>query len=140
MNHQRNIKVGAKTVRAYIWDTAGQDKFRSISAAYYRGTLAALLVYDITKRESFEHLSSWLTELRTYADENVVVILVGNKSDMSGFRQVSTDEAFRFAVDNRLSFIETSALENVNVEKAFTDIISGKRPNLFHFELILRGI
>jgi small GTP-binding protein len=93
----RDLDIDSKKVRAYIWDTAGQDKFRSISAAYYRGTLAALLVYDITKYESFKNLNSWLDELRMHAHENVVVMLVGNKCDMKHLRQVEIDEANEYA-------------------------------------------
>lgn len=84
-------------ILACIWDTAGQDKFKSITRSYYHGSVVALLVYDITKYETFENLSHWLEEIRQYADEKIVITLVGNKTDLESERAVSTAEAREFA-------------------------------------------
>ncbi|KIY48290.1 ras-domain-containing protein [Fistulina hepatica ATCC 64428] len=115
----RSINVEGKVLKAQIWDTAGQERYRAITAAYYRGAVGALLVYDISKRGSYENVQRWLKELRDHADSNIVIMLVGNKSDLKHLRAVPTDEAKAFAVENGLSFIETSALDASNVDKAF---------------------
>ncbi|KHN88530.1 Ras-related protein Rab-11A [Toxocara canis] len=103
----RSIQVEGKTVKAQIWDTAGQERYRAITSAYYRGAVGALLVYDIAKHE-----------LRDHADQNIVIMLVGNKSDLRHLRAVPTDEAKAYAEKNQLSFIETSALDSTNIYKS----------------------
>ena len=120
----RSIQVDSKTVKAQIWDTAGQERYRAITSAYYRGAVGALLVYDISKQVTFENVERWLNELRDHADSNIVIMLVGNKSDLRHLRAVSTEEAAQFAEKHNLSFIETSALEATNVEEAFQQILT----------------
>jgi len=119
----RTLQVEGKTVKAQIWDTAGQERYRAITSAYYRGALGALLVYDVTKPTTFENVSRWLKELRDHADSNIVIMLIGNKTDLKHLRAVSTEDAQTFAEKEGLSFIETSALEAINVEKAFQTIL-----------------
>ncbi len=92
-----------------IWDTAGQESFRSITRSYYRGAAGALLVFDITRRETFLHLSAWLEDAREHANPNMTVMLIGNKSDLSAKRAVSTEEGLQFALQHGLIFLETSA-------------------------------
>uniref|UniRef100_A0A8C8HWH8 small monomeric GTPase n=1 Tax=Oncorhynchus tshawytscha TaxID=74940 RepID=A0A8C8HWH8_ONCTS len=113
----RSIQVDGKTIKAQIWDTAGQERYRAITSAYYRGAVGALLVYDIAKHLTYENVERWLKELRDHADNNIVIMLVGNKSDLRHLRAVPTDEACAFAEKNTLSFIETSALDSTNVEE-----------------------
>ncbi|KFY24873.1 hypothetical protein V493_04982 [Pseudogymnoascus sp. VKM F-4281 (FW-2241)] len=138
----RSIQVDAKTIKAQIWDTAGQERYRAITSAYYRGAVGALLVYDISKHQTYENVTRWLKELRDHADSNIVIMLVGNKSDLRHLRAVPTEEAKQFASmgyettvrtrpelthysgDNGLSFIETSALDASNVELAFQNILT----------------
>ncbi|KAK3234455.1 Ras-related protein Rab-11A [Cymbomonas tetramitiformis] len=120
----RSIQVDNKTIKAQIWDTAGQERYRAITSAYYRGAVGALLVYDITKHESYVHVERWLKELRDHADSNIVIMLVGNKSDLRHLRTVNTEEASAFCEKESLSFIETSALESTNVELAFQQILT----------------
>ena len=115
----RSIQVDGKTIKAQIWDTAGQERYRAITSAYYRGAVGALLVYDISKHQTYEKVERWLKELRDHADANIIIMLVGNKSDLRHLRGVQTDEARGFAEANELQFIETSALESTNVELAF---------------------
>ncbi|XP_066062953.1 ras-related protein Rab-11A-like isoform X1 [Chamaea fasciata] len=122
----RSIQVDNKTVKAQIWDTAGQERYRAITSAYYRGAVGALLVYDIAKYLTYENAERWLKELQDHADANIVIMLVGNKSDLRHLRAVPTDEARSFAEKNGLSFLETSALDSTNVETAFHNILSGK--------------
>ncbi|GLD72150.1 SH2 domain-containing protein 7-like protein [Lates japonicus] len=120
----RSIQVDGKTVKAQIWDTAGQERYRAITSAYYRGAVGALLVYDIAKHLTYENVERWLKELRDHADSNIVIMLVGNKSDLRHLRAVPTDEARAFAEKNGLSFLETSALDSTNVETAFQTILT----------------
>ena len=98
-----------------------------ILSRYYRGAVGALLVYDIAKHLTYENVERWLRELRDHADQNIVIMLVGNKSDLRHLRAVPTDEAKAFAEKNNLSFIETSALDSTNVETAFHNILTGKK-------------
>jgi len=120
----RSIKCDGKTVKAQIWDTAGQERYRAITSAYYRGAMGALLVYDITKGNTFETVERWLNELRDHADSNIVIMLVGNKQDLRHLRAVQTDVASGFAEKHNLFFIETSALDSTNVDTAFTKILT----------------
>ncbi|KZT24071.1 GTPase [Neolentinus lepideus HHB14362 ss-1] len=120
----RSINVDGKVVKAQIWDTAGQERYRAITAAYYRGAVGALLVYDISKHATYVDVTRWLKELRDHADNNIVIMLVGNKSDLKHLRAVPTEEAKTFAAENGLSFIETSALDASNVEAAFQTILT----------------
>ena len=146
----RSIQVDAKTIKAQIWDTAGQERYRAITSAYYRGAVGALLVYDISKHQTYENVTRWLKELRDHADSNIVIMLVGNKSDLRHLRAVPTEEAKQFASmkfpccgafvilidrgvgENNLSFIETSALDASNVELAFQNILTGKNSATNH--------
>ena len=119
----RQIEHDGKTIEAQVWDTAGQERYRAITSAYYRGAVGALLVYDISKRLTFENVERWLKELRTHADPSIVVMLVGNKCDLKHLQAVLTDDAKSFAEQNNLAFIETSALDATNVDLAFETIL-----------------
>jgi len=120
----RSIRTEGKTIKAQIWDTAGQERYRAITSAYYRGAVGALLVYDIAKYSTFKNVERWLNELRENADRNIVIMLVGNKSDLRHLREVPTEEAKGFSEKHKLSFIETSALDSTNVELAFQNILT----------------
>ena len=103
-----------------MWDTSGQERFRSVTHSYYRGALGALVVYDICNRVTFESLKSWLTDARTLAGPKISIILCGNKSDLPDEdRQVSLLEGSRFAQENDCMFLETSAVNGANIEEAF---------------------
>lgn len=99
-------------------------RYRAVTSAYYRGAVGAMLVYDTTKRQSFDHIARWLEELRGHADKNIVIMLLGNKSDLRSLRVVPTDDAKEFAQMESLFFMETSALEATNVEAAFNTILT----------------
>lgn len=107
---------------------AGQERYRAITSAYYRGAVGALLVYDISKHVTFENVERWLKELRDHAEPNIVIMLVGNKSDLRNRRAVPTEEAMAFAETNNLAFIETSALDASGVDDAFRQILTGESP------------
>ncbi|XP_062222918.1 ras-related protein Rab-2-A-like [Phragmites australis] len=115
----RMITIDSKPIKLQIWDTAGQESFRSITRSYYRGAAGALLVYDITRRETFNHLASWLEDARQHANANMTVMLIGNKCDLSHRRAVSYEEGEQFAKEHGLVFMEASAKTAQNVEEAF---------------------
>uniref|UniRef100_UPI00358FBD64 ras-related protein Rab-37-like isoform X2 n=1 Tax=Myxine glutinosa TaxID=7769 RepID=UPI00358FBD64 len=116
------VAVDDAKVKLQIWDTAGQERFRSVTHAYYRDAHALLLLYDITNRPSFENIRAWLTEIHEYAQQNVVIMLLGNKGDMTTERVVKKDEGERLAKEYGIPFMETSAKTGLNVELAFTAI------------------
>ncbi|CAM8925421.1 unnamed protein product [Rhodiola kirilowii] len=120
----RTLMIQQKSVKAQIWDTAGQERYRTVTRAYYRGAVGAMLVYDITKRQSFDHIPWWLEELQAHADKNIVIILIGNKCDLESQRAVPTEDAKEFAQKEGLFFLETSVLEATNVETAFTTLLT----------------
>ncbi|THH19732.1 hypothetical protein EW146_g1489 [Bondarzewia mesenterica] len=115
----RTMKLGEKRIKLQLWDTAGQERFRSVTRSYYRGAAGAILVYDITNRQSFLNLSRWLQDARALASPNLVVVLVGNKSDREEDREVEWSEASRWAAENDVHFLETSSLTGDNVEAPF---------------------
>ena len=110
-------------IKAQIWDTAGQDRYRAIASSYYKGAVGALLVYDITKQQSFENVEKWLKELRENGVENMTLMLIGNKTDLAKNRMVKTEDAAVYAEKEQMALIETSALDSSNVQLAFECII-----------------
>ncbi|KAG0498108.1 hypothetical protein HPP92_002438 [Vanilla planifolia] len=119
----QKMELDGKEVKAQIWDTAGQERFKAVTSAYYRGAVGALVVYDISRRQTFDSIGRWLNELHTHSDMNVVTILVGNKTDLKDAREVSTDEGKALAEAHGLFFMETSALDNSNVKAAFETVV-----------------
>ncbi|CAF1370543.1 unnamed protein product [Adineta steineri] len=115
----RCIQIHEKQIKLQIWDTLGIVRYRAINRAYYPGAVGALIVYDITQRETYEHVEAWLQEIRSGSVSDIIILLVGNKSDLSNARKVSSDEAQAFARNNGILFMETSALDSSNVEQAF---------------------
>jgi len=112
-------------IKVQIWDTAGQERFRAITRGYYRGAVGALIVFDITKAMTFRAVDKWLQELNEHADNSdIVIMLIGNKTDLKTSREVATDEARKFAQKNHLLYMETSALDGENVKEAFQQIIN----------------
>ncbi|XP_006628171.1 ras-related protein Rab-39A [Lepisosteus oculatus] len=110
-----------KRIKLQLWDTAGQERFRSITRSYYRNSVGGLLVFDLTNRRSFEHLKDWLDESKMYVQPfEIVFLLVGHKCDAGHQRQVSREEAERFALACGMKYIETSAKDATNVEESFT--------------------
>ncbi|KAJ6575083.1 ras-domain-containing protein [Mycena capillaripes] len=115
----RTVKLGEKRIKLQLWDTAGQERFRSVTRSYYRGAAGALLVYDITNRDSFTNLSRWLADARALASPHLVAVLVGNKADKDDEREVEWAEASRWAAENDVHFLEASSLTGDNVEAPF---------------------
>ncbi|XP_048969886.1 ras-related protein Rab-37 isoform X4 [Canis lupus baileyi] len=105
-----------------IWDTAGQERFRSVTHAYYRDAQALLLLYDITNKSSFDNIRAWLTEIHEYAQRDVVIMLLGNKADVSNERVIRSEDGETLAREYGVPFMETSAKTGMNVELAFLAI------------------
>ncbi|KAL7850807.1 ras-related protein Rab-26-like [Colossoma macropomum] len=116
------LNVDGVKVKLQIWDTAGQERFRSVTHAYYRDAHALLLLYDVTNKASFDNIRAWLSEIHEYAQQDVVLMLLGNKADASHDRSVRREEGERLAKEFGVPFMETSARSGLNVELAFTAI------------------
>mmetsp|Transcript_7715 Transcript_7715/g.8489 ORF Transcript_7715/g.8489 Transcript_7715/m.8489 type:complete len:203 (+) Transcript_7715:80-688(+) len=117
----RTIAIDESKVKLQLWDTAGQERFRTITSSYYRGAQGVIVVFDVTKKDTFHNVVKWLQELERYAAEDVKKLLVGNKTDMPQ-REVTYDEAKELAEKLGLDYVETSAKTSDNVEEAFTKL------------------
>lgn len=130
----RTLEVDGKTIKLQIWDTAGQERFKTITSSYYKGAHGIIVVYDVTDKESFKNIDTWMNEVEKHASDNVSRILVGNKCDLTDSRQVSTDEGKELADSNNIRFMETSAKESSNVEEAFTLMTKEIKSRVVHTE------
>ncbi len=117
--------MGGKRVKLQIWDTAGQERFRAVTRSYYRGAAGAIIVYDISNRDSFSHVQQWLNDAQQLAGEHICMMVVGNKADLQGEREVTFLEASRVAQEAEVLFLETSALTGEGVEDIFMRVARG---------------
>jgi small GTP-binding protein len=113
------LEIDGQSIKLQIWDTAGQEKFRSIAKSYFRHAVGAILVFDITDRRSFDDLTIWLNDVHQLCDPNAAVTLIGNKLDLTNQRAVTTADAQVFAANHQLTYLETSARAGDNVTEAF---------------------
>lgn len=120
----KSLVVNNKLVKASIWDTAGQENYKAITRAYFHGALGAMIIFDITQSSTFESVTRWLNDIRQNAEKDVIIMLVGNKTDLVDLRSVTEQEAIGFAKVNQLLYIETSALNSSNVSEAFQKIVT----------------
>ncbi|NXC67668.1 RAB17 protein, partial [Anhinga anhinga] len=119
----QTLNLGVATVKLEIWDTAGQEKYHSVCHLYYRGAHAALLIYDITNKETLKRAKMWLRDLeKEFLPDEIVIALVGNKMDLAAEREVTTEEGEEFARTKDLLFMETSAKSNHQVNDIFMAI------------------
>ena len=118
----QTVALDDATVKFEIWDTAGQERYRSLAPMYYRGAAAAIVVYDITNKDSFNGAKAWVKELRRRGDPNVVIALAGNKSDLEHKRAVELEDAQTYAQENNILHVETSAKNAKNVKELFVEI------------------
>jgi small GTP-binding protein len=112
-----------KCIKLQIWDTAGQERFRAITSKYYRGINGIFIVYDISNKKSFLNIDKWIDEAKKNTSEDIVMILIGNKSDMNN-REVSIVDGLKMAEKYNIPFLETSAKENININKSFEIIVT----------------
>ncbi len=125
----KTININNNVIKAQIWDTAGTEKYRSITNAYYKGAKGAFVVYDISRKASFNNIDKWLFDLKNNGDENINIVIIGNKIDLENQREVTTEEGEKKAIINKASFIETSAKNGDNIEKAFNLMIENVYEN-----------
>lgn len=118
----QTVTLDDHTVKFEIWDTAGQERYRSLAPMYYRGAAAAIVVFDITNRDTFIGAQSWVKELQKRGDPNVVIALAGNKADCEDKRAVQKDEVNNYAAENGIIYMETSAKTALNVKEIFVGI------------------
>ena len=119
----KNILINGKKVKIQIWDTAGQERYRSITSAYYKGAKGAFIVYDITNKSTFDNIDKWISDLKLNGDQNICIVILGNKSDLNESRQVSTNDGMKKAEMFKTAFMETSALNGENIGEAFEELI-----------------
>ena len=120
----KELVIEGHNVKVQIWDTAGQEKYKSITNAYYKGAKGAFVVYDITNKNSFDNADNWLNNLRASADKKCSIILIGNKSDLEDKREISIEQGEEKAKNSEIAFMETSALSGDNIDKAFEMMIN----------------
>lgn len=116
----KTIELGNNSVRLQLWDTAGQEKYQAVTKSYYRKSLGVIIVFDITRMESFLHISNWLNMAKTNADPNATILVVGNKKDLKDERVVSTTEAAKFCQENDIMYLECSAFLGDGVDEIFS--------------------
>lgn len=126
----KNIQLDGKRIKLQIWDTAGQERFRTITTSYFRGAQGILLVYDVTDRNSFISIRNWVAQIQMHADVNVNKILIGNKCDVQDQRAISYEEGEALAKEYNIHFYETSAKQDLNVEKSFITIATDVKNRL----------
>jgi len=117
-----NLKDNRK-VKIQIWDTAGEDRFRSITRNYYKGAKGILLIFDVTDKETFTHVRDWIERIHEESPEGITICLVGNKIDMNESRVISNEEGKKIADEFKIPYFETSAKSNIGVEEVFTYLV-----------------
>ena len=118
----QTLQLDDKIIKLQLWDTAGQERFRTITTSYYRGAHGIIIVFDITDKESFANIKTWITEIDRFASDNVCKILIGNKSDLEKQREVSIEDAKELANKYKIDYIEASAKDSTNVQQLFVEL------------------
>ena len=119
----KNIIINNKRIKIQIWDKSGQERYRSITSAYYKGAKGALIIYDITRKNTFDNIDKWITDLKLNRDKNICIIILGNKSDLIDKREINKNDGIKKAEMYKIAFLETSALNGDNISKAFDELI-----------------
>jgi small GTP-binding protein len=125
----KTLKIEDYTIKAQMWDTAGQERFRAVTSNYYKGALGALLVFDVTRPGTFKNMERWYNEIKQHANENIVLLLIGNKSDLRAdgpSEEVRVEDAKAFAQSHGMAYMETSAKSGSQVNEAFEKLVRGK--------------
>ena len=114
--------INDKNINVKLWDTAGQENYRSITRSYYKNSICAMIVYDITNKDTFDNIKNWLNEIHNQSPKNVLIVLIGNKIDLDD-RDISTEDAKKFAQENNFKYFETSAKSGIGVDELFREIV-----------------
>ena len=123
-----------KTVKVQLWDTAGEERFKTIAKSYYKGAHGIVLIYDVTNRKTYENIRKWMNQIKDDSSSNISIILVANKIDCENeFRQVIKEEGEVLAKNNNLPIFEASAKDNINVEESFKYLIEEINKKISHF-------
>ena len=125
-----DLELDEKLYSLRLWDTAGSERFRSVNQSYYRNAICALIVYDITDQKSFDSISKWIEDCNEYTNENIIKILVGNKTDLEDQRKISQQIGREKANNNMMLFFECSALNGYNIENIFYEACNTKSKNI----------
>jgi len=120
----KQFTIEGHVIKAQIWDTAGQERYKSITSAYYKGAKGAFVVYDITRKNSFDSVDKWINDLGSTADKKLTILLIGNKCDLEDQRQVTKEQGQEKASSLNVAFLETSALSGANLDKAFETMLN----------------
>ena len=120
---EKKYEINGLKIKAQIWDTAGQERYRAITSMYYKGAKGAFIVFDLSSKSTFQNVEKWFNEIKKTADPTINLILIGNKSDLKDKRQISTEEGENKAKEMNVAYLETSALNADNVDKAFDLLI-----------------
>jgi small GTP-binding protein len=124
------IQTSAHRIQLQLWDTAGQELFRSVTSGYYRGSAGAIVVFDLTSRDSFESVGRWIQDIHEVARGDVVTVLVGNKSDLADQRKVPIEDAEAYAREHNLAYLETSARTGAGISKVFETVVEPIEKNV----------
>ena len=119
----KQIELDEHSIKMQIWDTAGHEKFRTITTSYYKSAQAIIILYDITQKSSFDHIRNWITEIDKFGKQGVLKVIVGNKLDLENNRKISKEDAENLALKYGLKLWEVSAKDNTNIEEMFVDTI-----------------
>ena len=120
----KQFNIEGHSIKAQIWDTAGQERYKAITSAYYKGAKGAFVVYDITRKASFDSIEKWVNDLTSTADKKLTIVLIGNKCDLEDQRQITKEQGEEKANKLEVAFLETSAFSGENLEKAFEMMIN----------------
>jgi small GTP-binding protein len=115
----KTINIDDQEIRIQIWDTAGMENFKSITRSYYKNSLCAIIVYDITNKDSFKNVLKWIEDCKNFSPKEILFVLIGNKCDLSEKREVNEEEGKKIAKEYNMIFFETSAKDNINISELF---------------------
>ena len=131
----RQFTIEGHSIKAQVWDTAGQERYKAITSAYYKGAKGAFVVYDITRKGSFESVERWVNDLLSSGDKKIIILLIGNKCDLEEQRQITKEQGEEKAAKLELAFLETSAFSGQNLDKAF-EMMVNEIYKKFHEEML----
>ena len=120
----KQFTIEGHSIKAQIWDTAGQERYKAITSAYYKGAKGAFVVYDITRKTSFESIDRWVNDLTAAADKKITIVVIGNKCDLEDQRQITKEQGEEKSAKLEVAFLETSALSGENLDKAFDKMMN----------------